>query len=95
MATRLSVYGVWQKEQRMFMCGSPLLKIDLQLNLAKAAPFGGASQGSLVTLFLEGLYTDFRTGAQLLLVLIECLMDVHACIFVETQGARQVLRVDA
>ena len=41
------------------------------------------------------MYTDFSTGAQFLFVMIECLVNMHACTFVETQGAGQVLRIHA
>ena len=51
------------------------------------------SQGCFWSLFRKRLYTDFFAGAQLLFVLVEGLVDMHACVFVETQGTGQVLGI--
>ena len=52
------------------------------------------SQDYSWSLLRKGLYTDFRTEAQFLFVAVVCLIEAHPRIFVETQGAGQVLGID-
>src|SRR5687767_1183711 len=44
-------------------------------------------------LLLKGLYTDFSTRTQFFLIEIECIMNMHIRIFIETQRAGQILSI--